>query len=256
MMQRLACLSISDPNHLDGFLEAHGNLVDLADGYGGGGWGLGFWRSGEMLTRKTPIGPKLDARSLIRDSRARQCLVIADCDAKLRSSRTTMQPLRFRDWVFGVTGHHTTTEEFAPRARAALLGFGKTEPTVPGLMMTTMMHALHRANLLDRRPLNPSAYYGPIAEGADRIRQYCGPAASELSVAFVLHIKGLFFLGSLGRPLYAYRVAQHQTRFSKRVTWSGVVVRDEASPTHEEELVTQQGLHVDDMGGVSSFCLN
>jgi len=250
MIQRLACLSISDPAYLDGFLEAHGDLADVAAGFSSGGWGLGLWRAGEMLTRKTPVNASFDGLSVLRTSQARQCVLVADANAALRSSRATMQPLRFRDWVFGVTGTVADVDAFTERARRELAGFGKAGPTLPDLVMTTMMHALYRANVLDRRPLSTTAYHTAMTRGLERLREFAGGDDDVLSLAFVMHVEGSLLLGSAGRPLRVHRCSAPGRRSRRRPLWSATVVTDAGDGG---EVFEWSGLEIDSHGETRPF---
>ncbi len=255
-MQRLAGLSISDPAHLDLFIRDHGDLVDVAAGYSGGGWGLGLWRAGEMLTRKTPIGPGFDGLPVLRGTRSRQLILVADASAALRSSRSTMQPLRFRNWVFAVTGTVSDAEGFTSRAKEELSGFGKSGLTIDELAMTTLMHALHRANVLDRRPLSTSAYHQAIAHGVERLTTFAG-GRDALRLAFTLHLEGYLMSVAAGRSLRLHQRSSAASHWAQGPRWWATVVTDYAAgDAVEGGTFDWSGLEVDSHGAMKRFALS
>ncbi len=171
-------------------------LAQLSDGQ----LGLGFYGSGEMLTRKQPIVPRADHMRLVRDLSARQALIWATTTRP--ASLEQGAPLRYRDWLVAATGTESLGPEFVARTRAELSDFAfadRRKTTPDEALMMVFMDTLHRASLLDAREFTTESLWRAFGTAVTRVRTLAGTNETRLSV--LLHRHGQLFALNLGRSL-------------------------------------------------------
>jgi hypothetical protein len=226
-MQRLVALTISDPEQLGPFAQEHAAILDVAAGATTGGWGLGFYGSGEMLVHITPASAHRSAADVLKTVRSRQLVLVADSAASLVSSRRAMQPLRYRDWAFAMSGGPAHPDAFVAAARVAVARFGSAGATVPEATLMVLMETLHRRGVLDGRAPTDEPVRRALAEGVAQVAALAGGPAS-CAVAALLLLRGKLFALAAGRPLWVQPIARRWREGARQRELTVTVVSDRA----------------------------
>lgn len=225
-MQRLVALTISDPEQLGAFAQEHAAIVDVAAGATTGGWGLGFYGGGEMLVHITPVSAHRSAAEVLKTVRSRQLVLVADSAASLVSSRRAMQPLRYRDWVFAMSGGPAAPEPFVAAARAEVARFGSAGATVPEATLMVLMETLHRRGVLDGRAPTAEPVRRALAEGVARVAAMSG-GASSCAMSALLLLRGKLFALAAGRPLRVRIIARRWREGARQRELTVTMVSDQ-----------------------------
>ncbi len=205
--QRLVALGVNDVTLLDAVIEHYRGLLDTAAGLRRGAWGLGFFGSGELLVRKCPILRDFDGLRFLRGLTARHLLVVGDEAAASPFRPDAAQPMRFRDWLFAMSGGLGLGESFKDAVEESLDGFvakAVRTGTRHEAVMVVLMEALYRANTMDVRSFTRELLHGALADGVSRAAELAG-GRQALDVAMVLHSGSRLFALSAGRPLWLVR---------------------------------------------------
>ena len=204
-MQLMLGVAVSDAALLRTFAEAHPRPLEIAStgGTHEGVWGIGFHSHGEILTKRGPVGRGASMLEHLRDVRARHVVLIADADAPSRHMDERC-PLRYRDWLFAMTGADSLGVEFARKVQSELPTYAfsqkrNTSPEEAALMV--FMDALERVNARDTRDLTTRAIQRAVATAARRIREL----APDAVALFMLHVPGTLIALGIGRPVYVAR---------------------------------------------------
>jgi len=204
-MQAVLGLAVSDASLLRAFAEAHPRQLDVvaAAGVTAGTWGLGFHAHGEMLIKKGPMTRGTTIVRHVRDIRARHLVLVADGDSEQRHLEERC-PLRYRDWLFAMTGGPSLGAGFGKRVQAELPTYAfstKRHPTNEEAVMMVVMDALERQNARDTRDLTTRAIQRAIGGAAERLRAL----ADKPEAVVLLHVPGHLFAFGAGRPVWLAR---------------------------------------------------
>lgn len=204
-MQAVLGFAVSDAALLRTFADAHPRQLDVlgASGATSGTWGIGFHAHGEMLIKKGPMTRGTAIQRHLKDVRARHVVLVADGDSEARhlEDRT---PLRYRDWLFAMTGGPSLGPDFAKRVQTALPTYAfsqKRHPTAEEAVMMLLMDALERQNARDTRDLTTRAIQRAVAAAAERLRAF----AKDPAVVVLLHVPGHLFAFGVGAPVWLAR---------------------------------------------------
>ncbi|MFO0746826.1 MAG: hypothetical protein U1F43_14310 [Myxococcota bacterium] len=204
-MQAVLGIAVSDAALLRAFAEAHPRQLDVlgASGASSGTWGLGFHAHGEMLIKKGPMSRGTVIGRHLKDIRARHVVLVADGDSESRHLEERC-PLRYRDWLFAMTGGGSLGPDFGKKVQTELPTYAfsqKRHPTAEEAVMMVIMDALERQNARDTRDLTTRAIQRAIGQAAERLRRLA-PAPEAV---VVLHVPGHLFAFGVGRPLWLSR---------------------------------------------------
>lgn len=204
-MQRMLGVAVSDAALLRTFAEAHSKPLEIATPAGPheGVWGIGFHSHGEMLTKKGPMNRGASMLKHLRDVRARHVVLVSDTDAPSRHLDDRV-PLRYRDWLFAMTGEATLGADFARAVQAELPTYAfsqKRQPSPEEAALMVFMDALERVNARDTRDLTTRAIQRAVAVAAAKIRTLSPDAAA----LFMLHVPGTLITLGIGRPVWVAR---------------------------------------------------
>jgi len=240
-MQRLTGVVVSDAALLASFVELHTDLVDVTDLGRCGMWGLGFHGNGEMLVKKAPLGGMAKPSTVLSGVRARQVVLAADGDPAPRRTLVDAQPLRYRDWLFAVSGTKALGAEFVARVQAETSSTSfavKRGATPEEAVMMVYIDALYRGHQRDTRKVPTETLREAIGEGTARLGELAGDA--RLEAAVMLHAHDLLFAVPVGRPLFAVefspdsRGRADRTPEARRLAHlRAVVLSDHAAGDHE-----------------------
>lgn len=201
-MQRLTAIAISDPSLLQRFLQSHQGSLDAASDLRRGAWGVGFERRGEILVNKCPLTRRFDALRQLSGISARHVLVVVDgFGPTSEPSAPTMefaQPIRFRDWLVGVSGLVGLGSEFVTRVDSEVEGLLPRPRALSEAAALTIMDSIYRAGLLDLRTPRLARLREVLPEALERLEGLAG--IDGLAVA--LQIRGHSFFMSKARPLW------------------------------------------------------
>lgn len=200
-MQAVLGIAVSDAALLRVFADAHPRQLDVlaASGATSGTWGLGFHAHGEMLIKKGPMTRGTVIGKHLKDIRARHLVLVADGDSEARHLEERC-PLRYRDWLFAMTGGGSLGPDFGKKVQADLPTYAfaqKRHPTAEEAVMMVIMDALERQNARDTRDLTTRAIQRAIGFAAEKLRKL---AASPETVV-LLHVPGHMFAFGVGRPV-------------------------------------------------------
>ncbi|MCC6625672.1 MAG: hypothetical protein IT385_30840 [Deltaproteobacteria bacterium] len=204
-MQAVLGLAVSDASLLRTFAEAHPRQLDVlaAAGATQGSWGLGFHAHGEMLIKKGPLTRGTSLGRHLKDIRARHIVLVADGDSDNRHLEERC-PLRYRDWLFAMTGGASLGPDFPRRVQAELPTYafsGKRHPTAEEAVMMVIMEALERQNARDTRDLTTRAIQRAIGLAAERLRGL----AERPEIVVMLHLPAFLFAFGIGRSVWIAR---------------------------------------------------
>lgn len=204
-MQAVLGLAVSDASLLRMFAEAHPRQLDVlaAASATRGMWGMGFHAHGEMLIKKGPLTPSTSIVKHLKDIRARHVVLVADGDSDNRHLEEHC-PLRYRDWLFAMTGGASLGADFAAKVQAELPTYAfseKRHPTAEEAVMMLVMDALERQNARDTRDLTTRAIQRALGSAAERLRGL----ADKPDAVVMLHVHGLLFAFGAGRALWIAR---------------------------------------------------
>lgn len=204
-MERMVAAIVNDPQEVGGLIAAHRSLFQLTHGITRGGWGLGYHQHGEMLVRRQPLRGPVDTSAMIAKAQRPHLVAWAGPPSRRPFRLDQILPARYRNWLFASTGGSELGDDFVARVTEHVRGFtahGRTLSGVPEAVMLVFMKALQSVGELDRRGFATLGVTEGIRCGAQALRGLLGAAWERLSLAVLLHVKGLTFGLALGRPLY------------------------------------------------------
>lgn len=207
-MQRLTALTCSDPALMADLARANPEAVDVAAELSAGSWGVGFYGHGELLVRKIPARSGPTPLSLVANVQARHVVLVADDRSPRPFRGETSQPMRYRDWLFAMSGGSELGAELVTAVDRRLAGFvvrAARGGTAPEAVMMLFMDALHRATLLDARLLSTHGVRRALAVAANTLAELAGDRQA-LDLAVTLHARSYHFAVGLGRPLYVQKL--------------------------------------------------
>lgn len=200
-MQAVLGIAVSDAALLRTFADAHQRQLDVlaASGAESGTWGLGFHAHGEMLIKKGPMTRGTVIGKHLKDIRARHLVLVADGDSEARHLEERC-PLRYRDWLFAMTGGASLGADFGRKVQLELPTYAfsqKRHPTAEEAVMMVVMDSLERQNARDTRDLTTRSIQRAVGFAAERVRRL----ASAPEAVVVLHVPGHLFAFGVGRPV-------------------------------------------------------
>jgi glutamine amidotransferase len=169
-----------------------------------GAFGLGFHHQGEILVKKGPFSGPLDLVERLSRVPARTVVAAVNDDRAAAREIDRIQPLRYRNWLFAMSGTASLTQAFFDAASRHLAGFitpGRFVGTVAEAAMMVFMRAFHAVGELDHRGLSTHGIVQAIRNAVATFGRLAGDDPRP-ETAFVLHVEGHTFGVALGAPLH------------------------------------------------------
>lgn len=203
-MERVLGWVVNDRAAVPSLVASFGSALDLSRGVDRGAFGLGFHHQGEILVKKGPFSNGLDLAERLLGVPARHVVACVATGAPGRRDIDRIQPLRYRNWLFAMSGTDSLPGAFFDAATRHLAGFitpGRWMGTVAEAVMMVFMRALHGVGELDYRGLSTHGIQRALRDGVSTVARLAGGDA-KTDGAVLLHVDGYTFGVPLGRPLH------------------------------------------------------